>query len=124
MTSETNTSDVLIIGSGAAGLTAALNLADRFKVTVLAKGQTVIVYQVADPNRSKRADEQWKKTPRARRGKVAGARADRTASSNVPDDTQDAAPDEDEDKPAAKPDSATSDVRKDGGPVTNPAQMR
>ena len=30
--------DVLIIGSGAAGLTAALNLADRFKVTVLAKG--------------------------------------------------------------------------------------
>ena len=32
------TSDVLIIGSGAAGLTAALNLADRFRVTVLAKG--------------------------------------------------------------------------------------
>ena len=31
-------SDVLIIGSGAAGLTAALNLADRFNVTVLAKG--------------------------------------------------------------------------------------
>ena len=29
---------VLIVGSGAAGLTAALNLADRFKVTVLAKG--------------------------------------------------------------------------------------
>ncbi|WP_066798242.1 L-aspartate oxidase [Sphingomonas soli] len=31
-------SDILIIGSGAAGLTAALNLAERFKVTVLAKG--------------------------------------------------------------------------------------
>src|SRR6201989_3692734 len=31
-------SDGLIIGSGAAGLTAALNLAERFKVTVLAKG--------------------------------------------------------------------------------------
>jgi membrane-bound lytic murein transglycosylase D len=92
--------------------------------TVLAKGQTVIVYQVADPNRSKRADEQWKKTPRSRRGKVAGARADRTASSNVPDDTQDAAPDEDDDpKPAAKPESATSDALKDGGPVTNPAQV-
>ena len=30
--------DILIIGSGAAGLTAALNLADRFRVTVLAKG--------------------------------------------------------------------------------------
>jgi L-aspartate oxidase len=31
--------DVLIIGSGAAGLTAALNLADRLKVGVLAKGK-------------------------------------------------------------------------------------
>ncbi|MBC7976934.1 MAG: transglycosylase SLT domain-containing protein, partial [Myxococcales bacterium] len=44
--------------------------------TVLAKGQTIIVYQVADPNRSKRADEQWRKTPRSRRGKLAGTRAD------------------------------------------------
>src|SRR6187549_698505 len=35
---EAHVSDVLIIGSGAAGLTAALNLAERFKVTVLAKG--------------------------------------------------------------------------------------
>lgn len=35
---EERQSDVLIIGSGAAGLTAALNLADRFQVTVLAKG--------------------------------------------------------------------------------------
>ena len=34
----THQSDVLIIGSGAAGLTAALNLAERFRVTVLAKG--------------------------------------------------------------------------------------
>jgi L-aspartate oxidase len=31
--------DVLVIGSGAAGLTAALNLAQRFKVAVLAKGE-------------------------------------------------------------------------------------
>ena len=31
--------DILIIGSGAAGLTAALNLADSFRVTVLAKGK-------------------------------------------------------------------------------------
>jgi L-aspartate oxidase len=37
--SENLQSDVLIIGSGAAGLTAALNLADRFQVTVLAKGE-------------------------------------------------------------------------------------
>ena len=71
--------------------------------TVLAKGQTVIVYQVADPNRSKRADDQWKKTPRSRRGKVAGARADRTASSNVPDDTAEAdgAEDDEPTKPIA-----------------------
>ena len=34
----TATADVLIIGSGAAGLTAALNLAETHKVTVLAKG--------------------------------------------------------------------------------------
>src|SRR3954469_25741398 len=31
--------DVLIIGAGAAGLTAALNLAQRFKVAVLLKGE-------------------------------------------------------------------------------------
>ncbi|WP_213979519.1 L-aspartate oxidase [Sphingomonas sp. dw_22] len=35
---EAHSSDILVIGSGAAGLTAALNLAERFKVTVLAKG--------------------------------------------------------------------------------------
>jgi len=35
---DPHSSDVLIIGSGAAGLTAALNLAAKFKVTVLAKG--------------------------------------------------------------------------------------
>lgn len=36
---EANAFDVIIIGSGAAGLTAALNLAPRFKVAVLAKGK-------------------------------------------------------------------------------------
>jgi L-aspartate oxidase len=38
MTGATRDYDVLIIGSGAAGLTAALNLAPRFRVAVLAKG--------------------------------------------------------------------------------------
>ena len=38
MADDPHISDILVIGSGAAGLTAALNLASRFKVTVLAKG--------------------------------------------------------------------------------------
>jgi L-aspartate oxidase len=38
MADNPHTPDVLIIGSGAAGLTAALNLADHLRVTVLAKG--------------------------------------------------------------------------------------
>jgi membrane-bound lytic murein transglycosylase D len=40
---------------------------------VLDPGQKIIVYDVADPKRSARAEEQWKKTPHARRGKVSGA---------------------------------------------------
>ena len=83
--------------------------------TVLAKGQTIIVYQVADPNRSKRADEQWKKTPRARRGKLTGSRASRTASTNVPaDEAADTAPDsEPADTPEPHPGEAAppSDAR-------------
>jgi len=53
--------------------------------TVLEKGQTIIVYEVADANRSKRAEEQAKKTPRGHRGKVTGTRAEHTAS-GTPDD--------------------------------------
>ncbi len=53
---------------------------------VVDKGQTVIVYEVADPSRSKRADEQWQKTPRARRGKVSGQHAQRTAGAPAADE--------------------------------------
>lgn len=88
--------------------------------TVLAKGQAIIVYQVADPNRSKRADEQWRKTPRARRGKLTGTRAARTASTNVP--VEEAAADSEtnaaSDEPAAEaPDSPTpqADARQSSG---------
>jgi membrane-bound lytic murein transglycosylase D len=37
---------------------------------VLDPGTKITVYEVADPKRSSRAEEQWKKMPRARRGKV------------------------------------------------------
>lgn len=57
---------------------------------VLAKGESVIVYQVADPSRSERAEEQWKKTPRARRGKLGGApRATTSASASRKPDAGD-----------------------------------
>jgi len=120
--------------------------------TVLSRGQTIIVYQVADPNRSKRADEQWKKTPRARRGKLTGSHAARTASSNVPDDEAaeteseaeqgepPGAPDAKSDPKRAsqhpdkhepdkhEPDrprgSSEADSSSASGPVTNPAQLR
>jgi membrane-bound lytic murein transglycosylase D len=117
--------------------------------TVLGKGQTIIVYQVADPTRSKRADDQWKKTPRARRGKLSGPRTARTSSSDVPDhDGDDAAPDDDtapsstesqdpgrarDSSDAAPSPSDTRDPNKPrassgagagGGPVTRPAQVR
>ncbi|MGE0867929.1 MAG: LysM peptidoglycan-binding domain-containing protein [Kofleriaceae bacterium] len=49
--------------------------------TVPDSGAKLIVYQVVDPKRSDRAEEQWKKTPRARRGKQA---ANRSASDPAP----------------------------------------
>jgi hypothetical protein len=51
---------------------------------VLEKGQKIIVYQVADPTRSERAEEQWKKTPKARRDKTAKSRPPRTSASEGP----------------------------------------
>jgi membrane-bound lytic murein transglycosylase D len=95
--------------------------------TVLSKGQTIIVYQVADPTRSKRADDQWKKTPRARRGKLTGSRASRTTSTKVPgDDAGEEDTEPDEEPPAADASETTKPRgRSDsGGPVTKPAQVR
>ena len=78
--------------------------------TVLAKGDKVIVYQVADPSRSKRADEQWRKTPKRRRGKVAGAPAQTTASAASDRDDDDAS---DDDERAEAPVKQRSSARHD-----------
>jgi membrane-bound lytic murein transglycosylase D len=69
--------------------------------TVLEKGDKIIVYQVADPKRSARAEEQWKKTPRARRGKISGQRAQTTASKPKAGDGDDEP--EAEDAPVTRP---------------------
>jgi membrane-bound lytic murein transglycosylase D len=92
--------------------------------TVLAKGDKIIVYQVADPSRSKRAEEQWQKTPRARRGKVSGQRAQTTASAKRDEDADDeAAPapasEDDADDTAPKAKAANPDA----APVTRPTQV-
>jgi LysM repeat protein len=88
--------------------------------TVLTKGQTIIVYQVADPNRSKRADDQWKKTPRARRGKLTGSHTSRTASTKLPDsdsDSDSADDDATSDDDPGSPGDARSSDRSTGGDV-------
>ncbi len=51
---------------------------------VLEKGDKIIVYQVVDPSRSDRAEEQWKKTPKARRGKTKGTTPATTTASKPP----------------------------------------
>jgi membrane-bound lytic murein transglycosylase D len=56
--------------------------------TVLEKGQKIIVYQVTDRTRSERAEEQWKKTPKARRGKTGTKAAPRTSEGPVTKPTQ------------------------------------
>ena len=66
--------------------------------TVLAKGQKIIVYQVADPTRSERAEEQWKKTPKARRAKSPSQRPPKSTSSTSSGGDAD-------DGPVTKPDS-------------------
>lgn len=76
--------------------------------TVLAKGDRIIVYQVTDPTRSERAETQWRKTPKGRRGVVTGERAHTTASV--------------EPAPAPAPPPAP-DPEPQGEPVTMPAQV-
>ncbi|MGE0546006.1 MAG: LysM peptidoglycan-binding domain-containing protein [Kofleriaceae bacterium] len=74
--------------------------------TVPDNGATIVVYQVADPTRSERAEKQWKKLPRARR-KASAQRSQSDGASS-----------------AAKRDhSATRDgkrVESASGPVTRP----
>lgn len=108
---------------------------------VLDKGDTVIVYQVVDPSRSDRAEEQWRKTPKARRGKLVGQRA--TTTSSVSRERHD---DESKVEDLKKP-TKSGDVKSEtasrgeggqggesgegdaadasrGGPVTRPTQVR
>ena len=86
--------------------------------TVLKKGERIIVYQVADPSRSARAAEQWSKTPRGRRGAVAGKRAVDTASApRDVDKTMPAKKSDDDDHEEASPSPPA------GGPVTKPTQV-
>jgi LysM repeat protein len=75
--------------------------------TTLKKGDKIIVYQVTDPTRSERAEAQWKKTPKARRGKVVGAPAEKSAS----------APKQTAESPSKKPEKHV-----ESGPVTKPTQ--
>ncbi len=73
---------------------------------VLEKGDKIIVYQVTDPTRSDRAEEQWKKTPRPKKGK-----AEPKKKAEKSDDE----PTKKRDEPAKK---AKSDA-----PVTKPTQI-
>lgn len=96
--------------------------------TVLAPGQEIIVYQVIDRDRSERAAEQWKKMPKARRGKPVGevargvtGRVGRSAEQieaeqqPEPDAKPDARPDA---KPDAKPSRAPAPVDADSEAAT------
>jgi hypothetical protein len=79
---------------------------------VLSKGDKIIVYQVVDPSRSDIAEDQWKKTPRGRRGKVNEPRAVDTASTK-----QDISHEDDESSEGTHTSGGTN------GPVTKPAQV-
>ena len=74
--------------------------------TVLEKGQTIIVYQVSDPKRSERAEEQWKKMPKARRRSRRTSPAPKAGARRAPT--------------AATRDKSADDS---DGPVTRPSQV-
>jgi hypothetical protein len=65
------------------------------------EGRKIIVYQVSDPTRSDRAEEQWKKTPKARRGKITGTPAETSAS--APKQTAESAKKDEPSGPVTKP---------------------
>jgi membrane-bound lytic murein transglycosylase D len=110
--------------------------------TVVAAGQTIVLYRVIDPKRSERAEKQWKKTPRDAKKKPPPAkgrgRADRTHGTDgrvsVADGDAGDAGDERDDRDDAdatevgakdrptKAAKAAKDVAGDG-PVTSPAAV-
>jgi len=75
---------------------------------VLEKGDKIIVYQVTDPTRSDRAEEQWKKTPRPKKGKP---EPKKKAEAN------------DEPKPKKKAAADEPKKQKADVPVTKPTQI-
>ena len=109
--------------------------------TVLKPGESIIVYQVVDHTRSKRADEQWHKPPPARRGAKPGPAPDGVArdhlgdkangkdstidSTEAVDDATEGADDSTDDdavpKAETKPATKQTTETKDGSHVTPPS---
>jgi membrane-bound lytic murein transglycosylase D len=52
--------------------------------TTLEKGDKIVVYQVVDPKRSERAEEQWKKTPKAQKRAAKSDEGDTKKGSDTP----------------------------------------
>jgi hypothetical protein len=100
--------------------------------TVVAAGETIVLYRVVDRTRSERADKQWKQTPRdtkrkpARGGKAAGStRGGGKMSAADDDDGDDADADEvaGDDAPAKTAKDAKTTASDGDGPVTAPTAL-
>jgi membrane-bound lytic murein transglycosylase D len=98
--------------------------------TVVAAGQTIVLYRVVDPKRSDRAEKQWKQTPRdakkrtpAGKGSKGRGAVDRTHGTDGK--VSDADGDGDGDAVAADDGADAADVRaaRDDGPVTSPGAV-